>query len=58
MSEAINIDSVRAAAERLNGHAIVTPLLENPVINKLAGKRVLVKAECMQRTGSFKFRGL
>ena len=57
MSEAINIDSVRAAAERLNGHAIVTPLLENPIINKLAGKRVLVKAECMQRTGSFKFRG-
>jgi len=56
-AEAITIDDVRAAAQRLSGQAIVTPLLENPFINEIAGKRVLVKAECMQRTGSFKFRG-
>jgi len=57
MQEAINFASVEAAAKRLKGHAVVTPLLENPFINEMAGRRVLVKAECLQRTGSFKFRG-
>ena len=56
-AEAITIDDVRAAAQRLSDQAIVTPLLESPFINEIAGKRVLIKAECMQRTGSFKFRG-
>lgn len=46
-----------AAARRLNGVARVTPLLEADGLNALAGRRVLVKAECLQRTGSFKFRG-
>ncbi len=57
MNEAISIDDVRAAAERLSGVARVTPMLESPFLNELAGRRVLVKAECLQRTGSFKFRG-
>lgn len=57
MSEAINIDDIRAAAARLDGIARETPLLESPFLNDLAGRRVLVKAECLQRTGSFKFRG-
>ncbi len=57
MSEAINIDDIRAAQRRLAGVARVTPLLESPFLNALAGRRVLVKAECLQRTGSFKFRG-
>ena len=43
--------------ERLAGQARVTPLLESPFLNKAAGRRVLVKAECLQKTGSFKFRG-
>ena len=34
-----------------------TPLLWAPGIDALAGRRVLVKAECLQLTGSFKFRG-
>jgi threonine dehydratase len=34
-----------------------TPLLESPALNELTGGRVLLKAECLQRTGSFKFRG-
>ena len=50
-------DDILAARDRLDGHAIRTPLLEAPQINALAGRRVLVKAECLQRTGSFKFRG-
>lgn len=48
---------VVAAAARLKGLAIRTPLLWNPALDEVVGGRVLVKAECLQRTGSFKFRG-
>lgn len=48
---------VRAAAARLAGIAIATPLLSSPQIDAQLGARVLLKAECLQRTGSFKFRG-
>ena len=57
MPEAINFASIKAAASRLQGKSVLTPLLESPFINEIAGRRVLVKAECLQRTGSFKFRG-
>ena len=57
MTDAITIDEIRAARNRLAGVARVTPLLESTYLNELAGRRVLVKAECLQRTGSFKFRG-
>ena len=53
----MNIDLIRAAARRLDGHARVTPLLSSPFLDEIAGRRVLVKAECLQHTGSFKFRG-
>ena len=53
----MNIDRIRAAAERLNGHVRRTPLLSSPFIDAIAGRRVLVKSECLQHTGSFKFRG-
>jgi threonine dehydratase len=48
---------VRAAARRLQGIARRTPLLEAEALNARVGGRVLVKAESLQRTGSFKFRG-
>jgi threonine dehydratase len=48
---------VEAAAARLRGVAARTPLLESAALNERAGGRVLLKAECLQRTGSFKFRG-
>lgn len=48
---------IEAAAARLAGHTRRTPLLEAPLLNRLAGRRVLVKAECLQVTGSFKARG-
>lgn len=53
----MNIEMIRAAAERLEGHARVTPLLSSPFIDKIAGRRVLIKVEALQHTGSFKFRG-
>ncbi|HHX91493.1 MAG TPA: pyridoxal-phosphate dependent enzyme, partial [Paracoccus sp.] len=48
---------IETAARRLEGHARRTPLLSSPFLDDLAGRRVLVKAECLQHTGSFKFRG-
>lgn len=45
------------AARRLRGHAVVTPLLESPALNARVGGRLLIKAEMLQRTGAFKFRG-
>lgn len=49
--------AVEAAAKRIAGHAVATPLLESAALNELVGGRLLVKAECLQRTGSFKYRG-
>ena len=51
------IDDVRSAAVQIRGKAVLTPLLEAPSLNARLGGRVLVKAEPLQRTGSFKFRG-
>src|SRR5262249_5354146 len=48
---------VAAAAQRLAGIALRTPLLRSPALDKLTGARVFLKAESLQRTGSFKFRG-
>jgi len=48
---------VQAAAQRLQGQAVRTPLLESPALNDRVGGRILLKAETLQRTGSFKFRG-
>jgi threonine dehydratase len=48
---------VQAAARRLEGITIRTPLLENQRVNAMLGGRLFLKAECLQRTGSFKLRG-
>lgn len=53
----VTIAAITNAAKRLAGHAVITPLLESAVLNRLVGGRLLIKAECLQRTGSFKFRG-
>ena len=48
---------VDAAAARLMGVALRTPLIASPVLDVAVGARVFLKAETLQRTGSFKFRG-
>src|SRR5262249_61136927 len=48
---------VDAAARRLEGVALRTPLIASPVLDAVTGGRVFLKAETLQRTGSFKFRG-
>jgi len=53
----MNLGMIEAAAGRLAGHARLTPLLNAPTLDAVAGRRIFVKAECLQLTGSFKFRG-
>lgn len=53
----MNIDMIRAAATRLDGHARRTPLLNSSFLDEIAGRRIWIKPECLQHTGSFKFRG-
>jgi threonine dehydratase len=50
-------EDVLDAAGRLEGFAVRTPLLSNAALDAATGAKVFVKAECLQRTGSFKFRG-
>ncbi len=45
------------AARAIQGQAVYTPLLESADLNARLGGRVFLKAEPLQRTGSFKFRG-
>jgi threonine dehydratase len=53
----ITLADIEAAAGRLAGQAVETPLIESPALNERAGRRVLIKAETLQRVGAFKFRG-
>ena len=53
----VGFEDIVEAAKRIEGAAVPTPLVESPLLNRIAGGRVLVKAEGLQRTGSFKFRG-
>jgi threonine dehydratase len=48
---------VLAAAQRLRGRVVHTPMLRHPLLDEIAGGTVLIKPEPLQRTGSFKLRG-
>jgi threonine dehydratase len=45
------------AAERIRGQAVRTPFIRSDMLDAITGARVFLKPECLQRTGSFKFRG-
>jgi len=53
----VTLADIEAAAGRLKGHAVETPLIESPALNDRLGLRVLIKPETLQRVGAFKFRG-
>lgn len=53
----IDVQDIEAAAKRLQGVSIVTPLLNSPALDAECGGRVFLKPECLQVTGSFKIRG-
>jgi threonine dehydratase len=52
-----DITLIEAAARRMADHVRRTPLLNAPLLDTLVGRRIFVKAECLQITGSFKARG-
>lgn len=53
----LSLSDIQAAAERIRGRAVRTPLIEARAASDATGAHVFVKAEVLQRTGSFKFRG-
>jgi threonine dehydratase len=53
----IALDDVRAAAARIDGLAHRTPVVRSRSLDALVGAPVVLKAENLQRTGAFKFRG-
>ena len=48
---------VAAAQARIKSRVLETPVLHSDVLDQIAGARLLIKAECLQETGSFKLRG-
>ena len=56
-SPTVTLEDVRAAARLLDGVATVTPVQESRGLSAIAGTRVVLKCENLQRAGSFKIRG-
>jgi threonine dehydratase len=53
----ISTDDIHAAADRLRGVANRTPTVTSRTLDRVTGARAVLKAECFQRGGAFKFRG-
>jgi threonine dehydratase len=53
----LGLDDIRAARERLDGVIIETPVFSSSTFSRWSGAQVYLKAENLQRTGSFKIRG-
>lgn len=53
----VSLEEIRAARERIWPHLRETPVEEGHALSRLAGRRLLLKPEQRQRTGSFKVRG-
>src|SRR5438105_3774183 len=53
----ISFDDVERAAIRLGGRVIRTPVMRLEALEQAIGLRLLIKAESLQRSGSFKYRG-
>lgn len=56
-TDTLEMADVQAAFRAVRGVVVRTPLLENPDANAILGGRLMIKAECAQRTGAFKIRG-
>lgn len=52
-----SLADVRAAAARIKGHAVRTPLLTNVALDERTSGHIFIKPEMLQRIGAFKFRG-
>lgn len=52
-----SFSDVTAAADRISGAVVHTPVLRSDALDGMAGAKLFIKAECLQETGSFKLRG-
>ncbi|MGH8875076.1 MAG: pyridoxal-phosphate dependent enzyme, partial [Acidimicrobiia bacterium] len=57
MSGLTTLEEIREAGRLHEGRVLLTPLLASNSFSHLSGRTVYLKAECLQRTGSFKIRG-
>lgn len=57
MSSHVTVSDIEGAANRLRGVIVETPILRSLDLDERAGGKILLKPECLQRTGSFKIRG-
>lgn len=57
MTHAVTLDTIRAAADRIAGEVVRTPLVRSTALSERAGAPVFLKLETRQTTGSFKLRG-
>ena len=53
----MQIDEIFEADKRIKSKKRTTPLLNSPFLDEIADRQIFIKAECLQHTGSFKFRG-
>ena len=53
----VTLKQIQDAYQRIESHIVKTPLLNSPRLDAIAGRRLWLKAEPLQVTGSFKFRG-
>lgn len=53
----IDIKAIQQARKRIAPHLNETPLLSNSVLNERLNANILIKAECLQHAGAFKYRG-
>lgn len=53
----VNLDEVKAAKQQISGIIHRTPVLTSGLLNERAGNEIYLKAEHLQKTGSFKIRG-
>ena len=53
----MQIDEIFEADKRIKKKKRNTPLLNSPFLDEIADRQIFIKAECLQHTGSFKFRG-
>jgi threonine dehydratase len=58
VSDLVGIEDIRAAAGRIEGHVLRTPTVASPGLTRHLGVPVTLKLELLQRTGSFKARGV
>lgn len=58
MADLLSLDDIRAAARTITGHVERTPTVASPGMSALLGVPVTLKLELLQRSGSFKPRGV